>query len=46
MKRRFISILLGCVPALSPVYITDTANTEDELQDASQVIEIMATHLH
>jgi hypothetical protein len=46
MKRRFIAILLVCVPAPSPVYITDAANTEDELQDASQGIEIMATHLH
>lgn len=46
MKRRFISILLVCVLALSLVYITDGANTEDELQDASQGIEIMATHLH
>lgn len=46
MKRRFISILLVCVLALSLVYITNAANTEDELQDASQGIEIMATHLH
>lgn len=46
MKRRFISILLVCVLALSPVYITDAANTEDELQDTSQGIEIMAAHLH
>lgn len=46
MKRRFIAILLVCVLALSPVYITDGANTEDELQDTSQGIEIMATHLH
>lgn len=46
MKRRFIAILLVCVLTLSLVYITDAANTEDELQDASQGIEIMATHLH
>lgn len=46
MKRRFIAIMLVCVLALSLVYITDAANTEDELQDASQGIEIMATHLH
>lgn len=46
MKRRFIAILLVCVLALSLVYITDAANTEAELQDASQGIEIMATHLH
>lgn len=46
MKRRFIAILLVCVLALSLVYIPDAANTEDELQDASQGIEIMAAHLH
>ena len=46
MKRRFIAILLVCVLALSLVNITDAANTEDELQDTSQGIEIMATHFH